>query len=249
MSLKFKRCEGCRQKIGDGSNFIHDRMTASIICTLCGVVQRNNGFHETIKDNRYFEEQGVAQGFTRTSQRMYHMTNVCCQKELKKDRVQRQLIKMSDQLDVIERVRDRAWLLFLRNECFFNIRPLTNVIGSALIIASHTLQIHLSLDTVQSLFRLKNLSSTHKDLCKKLRLNLRTTPELLIPLWVSKLGGKYSDNEHVKRLYKQLSRKYRSIGSETLLAGSLLKFYKTKTEQEISDATGVSVTSLKVFSS
>lgn len=248
MSLQFKRCEGCRQKIGDGSNFIHDRMTASIICTLCGVVQRNNGFHETIKDNQYFEEQNVSHPFTRTTQRMYHMTNVCCQKELKKDRVQRQLNEISDQLDVIERVRNRAWLLFLRNESFFSIRPMKNVICSALIIASHTLQIHLSLNKVQSLFRLKNLSNTLKDMCKKLRLNLRTTSELLIPMWVSKLGGKYSDNERVKRLYKRMSRKYRSIGSETLLAGSLLKFYKTKTVQDISDATGVSITSLKVFS-
>ena len=240
----FKRCENCRKLVNKGTNFVFDG--TSFICTLCGVVQRNNGFEYSIEKNTTYNEQPQSIAFDKQSERMYHMTNLTCQQELKENRIKRALYEMSDQLDTNERTRNRAWLLFLRNKSFFTIRPMKNTIASTIIVACYSLKIPLSINKVSTLFGLKNLSATVKIVCKKLKINMRVDAKILIPSWVSRVGGKYSDNKLVNRVYRALCKKHPSVGTETVLAAAIYKFYKGEKEiEEICKSTGVSLTSLK----
>lgn len=243
MSTIFNKCENCRRIVGQGSNFFLDN--GSYICTLCGCVQRTNGFHNANADNRYFQDTPQYFARSRESELMSHMLSRVCPEETRENKCKKRIYDICEKLDIIERVRNRAWLLFKRNKSFLGLRPQNNVALATICIAMYSLKIPYDLNYYESILGLKNVSAMIKNISKKLKINLKLDAAMLIPMWLSMFGKSYGNLRKINRELRRMSRKHPSIGSQTRLAITFHNCFPDLSISLISERTGISETSLK----
>lgn len=219
----FKACEFCKILRKPEPQFVLDHKQGCYICTICGAVQRNNGFGELIKNNTTFQE--IPDTVGKTTQQKYEdrLLNVTCQHELRKERYKMHVFELCDQLDLNERARNRVWLLMENNKGVKKIRPKNTMILSCIVITMRSLKMYVDMDYIENLFQVKHFSKTLKSVCLELGINFRHDYVQSIIPKMSIFGYSYKRSRDVLREYKKMTRRKNKFNCDHMLIKSILK--------------------------
>jgi len=230
--MQFKRCESCRQLRTDINQFVHDARTDDWICTLCGGVvkrwiysERQHTFAHTAPmiDNGYIPAtKGDVKALHKYGN---NMINRFFPEEAHEDRLIARLKTLGEQLEYSENIINRGIVKLKRFPKLKKIRPIHHTLTAILVVAKRSYGEYVNLKSVSTQMGYPDLGKTVISVCSTLGLSQRSSPVSHIPRLVQLLGFGYKYAKHVKRHYLSARRKNGSIGSDTLMALVLLRFY------------------------
>jgi len=232
MTVQFKKCESCHQLRTDINQFVHDTNTDDWICTLCGGIVRRWIYTErrhSFAHTSPVVENGYVPPPTGQVRKLYkngiNMTNRFFPEEVRENRMIAELKSIGEQLEYSEKIINRGILQIKKFAQLRQIRPIQHTLIAILVVSKRSYNEYVNLKSVASQMNCRDLGKTVISVCSTLGLSQRSSPVSNIPKLVQLLGFNYKYVNHVKKLYLSSRRKNGSIGSDTLLALVLLRFY------------------------
>ena len=257
-NFNFKRCQSCRTLLPNGQQFVHDVRSNDWICTLCGAVvsrymygDQEHTYSDTVPVDSSLSTSATrleARGHQRLMDRAFPASK-------RLDTLYAQLGTLATQLDCSDGVLSRAKVMIEKFPDLLKVRPHNHMLMAVLIVAKRSYGHYVNVKHVSTLLNVDDLGKTVITTCTIMGLSQRSTPESHIPYFTALMGFRYRFNRFIKKLYLQARRKNGSIGSDTLLALVLYKFFmanRTKTTVDctiefIAKITHTSLSSLKGY--
>ena len=224
--LKFKRCENCNELRNDGSQYVFDQRNDDVICRLCGTVVKKWNYSDrslTFKDTAVAPKIFVPQDSLQ--KRGSQMINRFFPEESNKHKLHQKIEKIAELLEYEKNVVNRAKAQIEKFPRITKIRPSNLALASTLVVAKRSFDDYVNLKQVSRILGCNDLGKTVITVCNIMGLSQRSTPVAHIPKFLFMLGFKYKFVKHLKILYKKSRRFNGSIGSDTLMALVLIRFY------------------------
>lgn len=232
MSMEFRKCESCRQLRKDINQFVHDPRSDDWICTLCGAVVKRWIYSErqhTFAHTAPMVPNGYIPAPKDTTKTLHkygnNMINRFFPQEAREERLIMRLKELGDILDYTENIVSRATVKLKKFPKLKLIRPIEHTLAAILVVSKRSFGHYVNLKHVSAILGFKDLGKSVITVCSTLGLSQRSSPVSYIPRFTQLLGFEYKYVKHVKRHYLHARKKNGSIGSDTLMALVLIRFY------------------------
>lgn len=222
---QFKSCENC--KILQRGQFIYDSITDDYICTICGCIVRK--FIYSDRKLTYHEkfnsiENLKSNKFPNHEKRLL-MLNRFFPKIDKLEFYFNKIEKYGQILNFNEIVFNKAKYWLKKFPKLIEIKPRKKVIFILLILSQRSYNYCLDFTNACKILNINGVAKLMLRISKILGVS-----QLYIPIYnISRLlflcGFKYKYVKYLKKFYFQAREKNKSIGSDTLIALILIRFY------------------------
>lgn len=232
MSVQFKRCESCKQLRNDINQFVHDTRSDDWICTLCGAVVKRWIYSERSHTFAHTSEM-VPNGYIpppkETTKALHKYGNNMIDRffpeEARQDRLIARMKRICEILDYREIVLNRSIVKLKKFPALRKIRPVDHTLAAILVVTKRSLGHYVNLKTVSEQLCFKDIGKAVITVCSTLGLSQRSSPVSFIPRFAQLLGFDYKYVKHIKKHYIASRKRNGSIGSDTLMALVLIRFY------------------------
>lgn len=231
----FKACEYCKKKLGP-AQFVHDIKSDDWICTNCGCVVKKYIYSDRAHTFAHTNSPAVTFSVSESTKHNtdnHQLLSRFFKKEDKEQKLRKKFEHFATLLDYPETVVNGAFAMINKFKELKQIRPFEMTVVACLIIAKRSKEEYVNTKLIESNLSMPGLGKRIISVCNTVGLSQRSDPLHYVPNYVQRLGFKYKYNKHVIRFYKRARKDNGSIGSDTLMALVLYRFFKANSKKSV----------------
>jgi hypothetical protein len=242
---------------------VHDERRDDWICTNCGAVVRQwyySNCHRTFSETE--APPTAKQSYTIRSvlnlQSIQVKANaIACKEDVKKDRFIAFLYRVATIMELGNRTAETAEGVYRRTPELQQRRPVVATVVALLVVTERSFGRYVNMREVSAITNTSKMGGHVIAVCKILGVSQRSDPANSINKYISIMRFPFKYGAHLLRLYKKTCVDNGSLGTDTVMALVIYRFFKSNREksdktrpltlEDIARMTDTSVPSLRGY--